>query len=321
MDGDDASDVLQQPRSTAVPLLDISNLSVTFRQYDKGLRQSDLQVISNLSMSVSSGEMLAIVGSSGSGKSLLAHAILGILPQNATVAGQMLYRSEALDARRQTQLRGKHIAFVPQSVEYLDPLMKVGSQVRGTRGTAQQQQTVFARYGLADTVTQMYPFQLSGGMARRVLVSTAVIEDADLIIADEPTPGLTHGKALDALQSFRELADHGSAVILITHDLDLAYSIADTIAVFYAGTTLEVASAQAFKEGPKALHHPYSKALWRALPQHDFAPIAGSQPYAGNLPPGCLFYPRCDRATQACAARAIEMQNVSGGEVRCLHAS
>ena len=107
-----------------------------------------------------------------------------------------------------------------------------------------------------------HPFQLSGGMARRVLVSTALITDAELIIADEPTPGMGLEQALEALKMFREMADEGKAVLLITHDIDLAFTFADRVAVFYAGTTVETAPASNFKSGPEALRHPYSKALW-----------------------------------------------------------
>ena len=152
-----------------------------------------------------------------------------------------------------------------------------------------------------------------------MLVSTAVLSGAQVIIADEPTPGLDLEMALEALKIFRELADEGKAVILITHDIDLAFHIADRIAVFYAGTTVEMAAAQDFIKGPKALRHPYSKALWEALPQNGFKPIPGFQPYARNLPKGCLFSPRCPHKTAECE-KIIPMTEVRGGYVRCIHA-
>jgi peptide/nickel transport system ATP-binding protein len=128
-------------------------------------------------------------------------------------------------------------------------------------------------------------------------------------------------QALEALQMFREMANAGKAVILITHDIDLAFEFADRVAVFYAGTTVEIAPSADFRTGPDALRHPYSKALWRALPQNGFEPIDGFQPYAGNLPAGCLFAPRCPHATDECCKKIPPTTEVRGGEVRCFHAT
>lgn len=304
-------------------LLEIHDLSVSFRRYNDSFSQSELTVISDLHLTVHAGEIVAIAGSSGSGKSLLASAILGILPDNATVRGHLHYRRQELTPARQKALRGKEIALVPQSVAYLDPLMKVGAQTDGHRrpACADKRHAVFARFGLASDTDDLYPFQLSGGMARRVLVSTALMTDADLIIADEPTPGMSLEQSLEALTMFRELANEGKAIILITHDIDLAFEFADRVAVFYAGTTVEIAPAADFKQGDGALRHPYSKALWRALPQNGFHPIEGFQPSAGDLPQGCLFAPRCPYKTALCEEQLPPVTTVRGGEVRCYHAT
>ena len=120
---------------------------------------------------------------------------------------------------------------------------------------------------------------------------------------------------------FRELANEGKAVILITHDIDLAFEFADRVAVFYAGTTVETAPAADFKAGPEALRHPYSAALWHALPQNGFEPIPGFQPYAGSLPDGCVFAPRCPLKTAACETAPPPLRTLRGGEVRCIHAT
>ena len=302
-------------------LLEIHDLSVSFRMYDHALGQHDLQVISDLHLTVRPGEVVAIAGSSGSGKSLLASAILGILPGNATVHGHLHYKGQQLTPERQAQLRGTEIALVPQSIAYLDPLMKVGRQAEGHRRPrpTEKRRKLFARFGLPETTENLYPFQLSGGMARRVLVSTALITDAQLVIADEPTPGMSLDQALEALTLFRTLADEGRGVILITHDIDLAFSFADRVAVFYAGTTVETAPAADFRTGPEALRHPYSQALWRALPQNGFEPVPGFQPYAGNLPKGCLYAPRCPYRTPECEQAVPPVRTVRGGEVRCYH--
>ena len=304
-------------------LLEIHDLSVSFRMYDHGLEQTDLQVISDLYLTVYPGEIVAVAGSSGSGKSLLASAILGILPGNASLRGHLHYKGEELTPRRQKYLRGNEIALVPQSVSYLDPLMKIGVQADGHKKPypTEKRRSVFKRLDLPDKTEQLFPFQLSGGMARRVLVGAALITDAQLVIADEPTPGMSLEQAMEALQMFREMADEGKAVILITHDIDLAVEFADRVAVFYAGTTVETAPAADFKNGPDSLRHPYSKALWHALPQNGFRPIPGFQPYAGNLPKGCLFAPRCPYKTAECERELPSVKEVRGGEVRCCHAT
>lgn len=309
---------MEQKKDT---LLEIHDLSVSFRMYEHGLEQKNLQVISDLHLRVYPGEIVAIAGSSGSGKSLLASAILGILPHNATVGGHLHYKGEELTKEKQEKLRGTEIALVPQSVAFLDPLMKVGEQVDGHRKPqpTEKRRKLFKRFGLPEKTEHLYPFQLSGGMARRALVSTALITEAQLIIADEPIPGMSLEQALEALKMFREMADEGKSVILITHDIDLAFEFADRVAVFYAGTTVEIAKASDFKEGPDALRHPYSKALWRALPQNGFEPIEGFQPYAGSLPTGCLFAPRCPYKTEECEKEVPPVRGVRGGAVRCYH--
>lgn len=302
-------------------VLSVEHLSITFTQYEGGLRQTELPVITDLSLSVKAGEMVAVVGSSGSGKSLLAHAILGILPYNARVGGTMIYEGEPLTKKRQTLLRGKDIVLVPQSVAYLDPLMKIGAQVRqGRSGAADKEKSKKAleRYGLGAETEDLYPFELSGGMSRRVLISTAMMAQPKLVIADEPTPGLHIDAARRVLSHFREIADDGSGVLLITHDLELALAVADRIVVFYAGTTVEDASAMDF-EAEKRLRHPYTKALFRAMPQHGFEVHTGIQPYVKEMPDGCPYGPRCPKADETCK-QEINNRSLRGGSVRCCKA-
>ena len=309
---------MEQKKET---LLEIHNLSVSFTMYTHGLERRKLKVISDLYLDVKPGEIVAVAGSSGSGKSLLAEAILGILPENATVDGHLHYKGEELTKERQKELCGREIALVPQDLSYLDPLMKVGKQVDGKHKSAlmEKKRKLFKRFGLKESTQNLYPFQLSGGMARRVLVCCALITEAELIIADEPTPGMSVYQALEALKELREIADSGKGVILITHDLDLAFEFADRVAVFYAGTTVEIAPSIDFKEGPEALRHPYSKALWYALPQNGFAAIPGFQPYCASLPEGCLFAPRCRYRSEECLKSVPPIREVRGGEVRCFH--
>ncbi|MDP3045571.1 MAG: ABC transporter ATP-binding protein [Eubacteriales bacterium] len=306
------------------PILDVRDLSVSFEQYARGLQKKTLRPITSLSVTIRPGEVLAVVGSSGSGKSLLAHAILGILPSNARVTGTLRYANENLTPERQVALRGSDIALVPQSVGFLNPLMRVGAQVRSAAhngNAAEAQRAIFARYRLAPEVAGMYPFQLSGGMTRRVLVSTAMISGASLIIADEPTPGMHSAVVEETLGHLRELAGEGRAVMLITHDIEAALTIADRIAVLYAGTTVEIASVADFTGDGQSLRHPYSKALWRALPQNGFAVTPGAQPVLDELPPGCLYEPRCPMSTPDCTGARPEVRALRGGVVRCFHAA
>ncbi|AOV06941.1 ABC transporter ATP-binding protein [Sporosarcina ureilytica] len=305
-------------------ILEVKKLSISFQQYGSGLKRQTLDVMSELSIELEEGEILAIVGASGSGKSLLAHALLGILPENAKTTGTILFEGEELTEERLVALRGKEIALIPQSVNFLDPLMQVGKQVRQSvkKGDAHSaQRAVFDRYHLQEHVDKMYPFQLSGGMARRTLLSTAAVSGAKVIIADEPTPGLDEVVIQEALTNFREFANDGCAVMLITHDIESALTIADKIAVFYAGTVVEIASVNDFTGKGEKLRHPYSKALWNALPQNEFIPIPGSQPQSSELPPGCLFAPRCPLATKECTEARPDMRELREGKVRCIDAT
>lgn len=301
-------------------ILEVNNLTIGFRAYTGGLRQRTSTAVTGIDLSAAEGEVTAVIGSSGSGKSLLAHAILGILPDHAVMSGTLEYAGEPLTSERQAALRGKEIALVPQSVNFLDPLMRVGAQVRSSvrKGDpAEEQRRVFERYGLRPEAAQRFPFQLSGGMARRTLVAMAVVSGARVLIADEPTPGLDAAALAQTLGDFRELADRGAAVILITHDIAAALTIADKVAVLYAGTTVETAPASDFRGRGEALRHPYTRALWQALPQNGFTPIPGVQPAPDGLPCGCVFAPRCSQATAACQAKRPELRPVRGGWVRC----
>ncbi|MDR2368633.1 MAG: ABC transporter ATP-binding protein [Deltaproteobacteria bacterium] len=299
-------------------ILTVEDLTIRFSRYEKGLRKTDLTVINGLSVSVANSELVAVVGSSGSGKSLLAHTLLGILPSNCGASGAIRFLGEPLDNRRIADLRGKRIVLVPQSVTYLDPLKKVGPQVLNDRTdppSIRAQEKLFEYYGLSPKTAGLYPFELSGGMARRVLLSAAMMETPRLIIADEPTPGLHLSAAKKAMLNFRNFANEGNGVLLITHDLELALETADKIAVFYAGTTVEVAPVGDFRSAA-TLRHPYTKALWRALPQNGFQPFPGTQPYAGDPIKGCPFAKRCPTVSDACHLD-IPQRELRGGLVRC----
>lgn len=273
-------------------LLTVENLYVSFDMYSTAGRyfrahRERQEVLHGLTLSVHEGEILALVGASGSGKTVLADCLLGTFQHNETASGCIWFDGEPCDAERLAALRGHGIALVPQGVNALDPLMRVGDQVRGlARGKSRaerradaerrfaRQRELFCTYGLGDQVERLYPHQLSGGMARRVLLMCALMEEPRLLIADEPTPGLDLDLAVRALGDLRTFADAGGGVLLITHDIELALRVADRVAVFQDGTVVEETAAASFAD-PERLAHSFSRSLWHAMPEHDFA-ISGA---------------------------------------------
>ena len=264
------------------PVLQIKGVSISFTQYSGGLRQRTLPVIRDLSLTVRPGQVVAVVGASGSGKSLLAHGILGLLPYNSRMEGKILYEGAPLTAKRAAKLRGKEIALVPQGVTYLDPLMKVGAQLcRGRRDaeTKARYRAALQRYGLGPETEELYRFELSGGMARRVLIASAGAEQTRLIIADEPTPGLDARAAARVSSGIsKELAEEGAGVLLITHDLELALTIADRCDGVLRRETMEEAAAAAVSR-PRAAAAPVHPRAVECRAGQRLPPLMGSQPY------------------------------------------
>ena len=267
---------MEKEKNVNAPLLKVEKFSVKFKMYEKGLRQRLSVAVRDLNLELNKGEILAIVGSSGSGKSLLAHGIMDILPSNAVIGGEISIKGEKMTPKLMNEKRGKEIVIVPQSVSYLDPLMKIREQVFETSDRTDYDE-MFAKFGLSKEDSDKLPFQLSGGMARRALVMTAAVSNAELIIADEPTPGLNPKLAHEILAMFKEMANNGKGVLLITHDIDLVCEIADRIAIFHDGTILETTDVKNFIEGGDKLKHPYCKALWNALPQNNFTPLSSEE--------------------------------------------
>ena len=265
----------KQSNTNLNPLLEVKDFTLRFRQYGKGLRETELEVIHQFNLTIYPGEIVAVVGASGSGKSLLADAILGILPENAITGGTLNYKGTSLSEKRQTALRGKEISLIPQSVTALDPLMKTGKQVETAvagKDKKAVQEAIFQKVGLPERTDNLYPFELSGGMSRRVLVSTAMVGSSNLIIADEPTPGLDPEALQETMKHMKQLVTEDKGMMFITHDIEVAIQLADRIAVFYKGETVDMVHAADFSGKGERLNHPYTKALWNALPQNGFAP-------------------------------------------------
>ncbi|WP_407391241.1 oligopeptide/dipeptide ABC transporter ATP-binding protein [Methanobrevibacter sp.] len=304
-------------------LLEVDNLSISFTQYVQGLVRHDSKVISDLTIDVDEAEIVAILGSSGSGKSLLAHSILGILPYNANVTGEIKYKGNILDQEMKEKIRGKEICLIPQSVNFLDPLMKVSEQAIGECQDEKEhaekkirQREIFARYGLDESVDDLYPFELSGGMARKVLLSTALIGDPDLLIADEPTPGLDAQSVKETIEDIKNLKEHGKGVLLITHEIDVALKTADRIAIFYSGYVIEINNVGNFKNVDNVLH-PYTKALINSLPRNGFKLTEGVQPLEDL--PGCPYWENCPIRLDKCEKNKPELVNHDGIMIRCFN--
>ena len=301
-------------------LLEVNNLSISFTQYVQGLNRHDSKVISDLTIDVSESEIVAILGSSGSGKSLLAHSILGILPYNSHVTGEIKYKGQTLDQELKEKLRGKEISLIPQSVNYLDPLMKVSEQAIGECDNEKEhaerkiiQREIFSKYGLDESVDDLYPFELSGGMARKVLLSTALVRDPTLLIADEPTPGLDKKSVEETIKDIKNLKEQGKGVLLITHDIDVALKTADRIAIFYSGYVIEINTVENFRNADDVLH-PYTKALINSLPKNGFKLTEGVQPL--DEVQGCPYWENCPIRLDKCENTKPELENHEGIMIR-----
>lgn len=251
-------------------ILEIKKLNISFFQYQKGLQRRRLDVVRNLDLDLKQGEIMAIFGASGSGKSLLVHAILGLLPYNGFYEGEVYYKGEVLNENLLEKVRGKEIFFIPQTINSLNPLLKTSNQARMTlkRSDYSRQEEVYRDFGLGKEVDKMYPFELSGGMARRVLVADAILSGAELVIADEPTPGMDKKATDEIITYFKDLKAAGKTSLIISHDINMALACADRIAIFYDGRIIEVSSVEAFKNQGQNLKNPYSRMLIRALPEN-----------------------------------------------------
>ncbi|MEU3479972.1 ABC transporter ATP-binding protein [Streptomyces sp. NPDC033753] len=293
-------------------LLSVRDLTVRFRL--RGGRS--VAAVSDADFDLGAGECLALVGESGCGKSVLASALLGLLPGNAETSGTAVMDDTDLLAADEKTLartvRGRRVGLVPQSpAAHLTPVRTVRSQleetVRALTGTPRK-----ARRKAAEAAAERaafpaghldrYPHELSGGLAQRAATALALIGDARLLLADEPTTGLDRDLVDRTVDELRRHVDEGRGLLLITHDLAAAARIADRVAVMYAGRIVEIAPAHRFfgTAGPR---HPYARGLLDALPDRAFTPIPGMPPELSALPDGCAFAPRCPLATDLCATR------------------
>lgn len=258
-------------------LLAVADFSLGFRRYDGLVRQREWMALHGLDFCIPAGEVLALVGASGAGKSLLAHALFGILPPNAVTSGRLVLEGTSLGPATWDARRGRVMGLVPQSASHLDPLVRCGRQLAwaagrsGARADRAAIEQALARFDLEPETARSFPHQLSGGMARRVMLAMATIGAPRLIVADEPTSGLDPANAGGVLAHLRRLADAGAGVLLITHDLVQALPTADRVAILRDGRLVGLEPATAFAGAGERLTSVYARDLWQAMPEYGFS--------------------------------------------------
>jgi peptide/nickel transport system ATP-binding protein len=307
-------------------ILEVNDLKTYFRTDDGVVRAVD-----GVSFSVDKGQTLGIVGESGSGKSVTCLTIMGLNPRrNSMSSGEALWKGENLltmNARRLRDIRGNDIAMIFQDpMTSLNPVHKIGDQLAEAMRLHEDVSRSQARTRALDLLKAVgipraerriddYPHQFSGGMRQRVMIAMALINNPDLLIADEPTTALDVTTQAQILTLMNELQrDFGSAIILITHDLGVVAETADDVLVMYAAQAAEQGGYEDIFYRP---HHPYTWGLLRSLPHltsvgEDLKPIPGSPPSLLNPPAGCRFHTRCPYAMSVCTTVEPEFAPVPG---------
>jgi peptide/nickel transport system ATP-binding protein len=313
---------MSSPLANAEPLLQIDGLSVSFETTVGRVKAAE-----DVCFELQAGETLALVGETGCGKSVVASAIMQLLPNNAAVQGRALFAGKdllALGEREMARIRGSEIAIVFQNPSLaLNPIMRVGEQIAeplqvhkgiSRSRSLQMAEDMLRCLGLAKRETaRMYPFQFSGGMNQRVMIATSMILSPRIIIADEPSKGLDGMLAGEVMAEMTRIKDQmGASLLLITHDLLLARDVSDRTAVMYCGEIVEIGKSREIFSKPL---HPYTIALLGCLPERGFQSIPGSSPSMIEPPIGCKFHTRCPHMQEKCR-RKPKMIKVEGrGEV------
>jgi peptide/nickel transport system ATP-binding protein len=313
------------------PVLSVRNLKVEFPT-----RRGILTAIDDVSFDIRPGEVLGVVGESGAGKSITGTAVIGLIePPGRIASGEILLRGERIDnlpPERMRKIRGKRIGMVFQDpLTSLNPLYRIGDQLVETIRTHSTLSESAARkkalsllneVGIPapDTRIEAYPHQFSGGMRQRVVLALALAAEPELVIADEPTTALDVSVQAQIIALLKRLcAQHGAAVMLITHDMGVIAETADRVAVMYAGRIAEIGPV---REVIKAPLHPYTKGLMGSIPSlaHDsdrLVQIPGSMPRLTAIPSGCPFHPRCPRAFVPCPAFRPDLLPERNSQVAC----
>jgi peptide/nickel transport system ATP-binding protein len=300
----------------SAPVLEVRDLSVVFDG-----RRGPLTALAGVSLTIAAGEILGVVGESGAGKSLTGTAVIGLIDRPGRIAGGEIRlegrRIDALPARELRAIRGRRIGAIFQDpLTSLNPVLTIGAQLIETitthlgvtRATARMRAIDLMReVGIpaAETRIDHYPHQFSGGMRQRIVIALALAADPVLVIADEPTTALDVSIQAQITGLLKRVCrQHGTAVMLVTHDMGVIAETADRVAVMYAGRVVEVGPVDDVLKRPR---HPYTLGLMASIPSlrvraEALTQIDGAMPRLDAIPPGCAFNPRCGRAIDRCRA-------------------
>ncbi|HYM03695.1 MAG TPA: ABC transporter ATP-binding protein [Stellaceae bacterium] len=321
---------------TAGALLEVEHLRVEIPT-----RRRVLTAIDDVSFSIGEGEVLGVVGESGAGKSITGAAIIGLLePPGRIAGGEIRFAGQRIDDlpdEAMQRIRGREIGAIFQDpLTSLDPLFTVGRQLVETirvhlgldRIEARRRALALLRevgIPVPEQRVDHYPHQFSGGMRQRVVIALALAANPRLVIADEPTTALDVSIQAQIIALLRRLCrDHGTAVMLVTHDMGVIAETADRVAVMYAGRIVEIGPVRDVVKNPQ---HPYTAGLMGAIPmisekRERLAQIDGAMPRLTDIPEGCAFHPRCPRVFPRCRAERPELLRADASEAACwLHAA
>jgi peptide/nickel transport system ATP-binding protein len=317
--------------SNRPPLLQLEHLRVEFPS-----RHGTLTAVDDVSFEIAEGEVLGVVGESGAGKSITGAAIIGLIePPGRIAGGRVLFEGERIDDlpyEKLRRIRGKRIGTIFQDpLTSLNPLYSIGRQLIETilthtalapREARQRAIDLLAEVGIPSPAQRIdhYPHQFSGGMRQRVVIALALCANPRLVIADEPTTALDVSIQAQIIAVLKKLCrEHGTAVMLITHDMGVIAETADRVAVMYAGRVVEVGPLREVVKHPR---HPYTVGLMGSIPtlrgtRARLAQIDGSMPRLNRIPPGCAFHPRCPRAFARCEHERPELMSDGPTSTAC----
>jgi len=309
-----------------MPLLEVRNLRVEFPT-----RRGVLTAVDRVSFSIDEGEVLGVVGESGAGKSITGNAIIRLIePPGRIAGGEVLLsgrRIDTLPPQEMRRVRGKEIGAIFQDpLTTLNPLYSIGRQLAETMqthlGLSDREARARAIKWLEDVGIpgaaqriDAYPHQFSGGMRQRVVIALALCAEPRLVIADEPTTALDVSIQAQVIALLKRLCrEHGTAVMLVTHDMGVIAEAADRVAVMYAGRIVEIGPV---REVVKQARHTYTEGLMGSIPSltrpvERLRQIDGAMPRLSDIPPGCAFNPRCAKAFDRCRADRPELMPTQG---------
>lgn len=314
-------------------ILDVKNLNTLF-----DTPEGDVAAASNISFSLEKGQSLGVVGESGSGKTQIFMAIMGLLAKNGRTSGEANFKGQNLlgmPVKELNKIRGVSMSMIFQDpMTSLNPYLKVSKQMsevliehKGMNKSAAIERSIelLELVGIPEARKRvhMYPHEFSGGMRQRVMIAMALLCEPDVLIADEPTTALDVTIQAQILELLERLKDElGMSIVMITHDLGVVAGMCDHVMVMYGGRVVETGSV---KEIFKDARHPYTQGLLQSMPSIDgdhsasLYAIPGQPPNLQNLPAGCAFQPRCDRASASCKSHQPEQQIFDGERIIACH--